>query len=78
MLSVTNPSSFLFSIVLFIMLLIFTGLPAISILADETVQNESMQQKNPFANSEITIKIIPAVNNTFGYDILISGRPLVH
>ena len=26
----------------------------------------------------ITIKIIPSANKTFGYDILLYGRPLVH
>ena len=56
------------------MLFIFAGLPGTSISADEAVR----QQKNPYADAEITIKIIPSANNTFGYDILLYGRPLVH
>jgi hypothetical protein len=39
---------------------------------------EVKDQKNPYAKAEITIKIIPAANKTFGYDILLSGKPLVH
>lgn len=46
--------------------------------ADEATSQEIRQQKNPYANAEITIKIIPSANNTFGYDILLYGRPLVH
>ena len=33
---------------------------------------------NPYANAEITTRIIPSHNNTYGYDILIYGRPLIH
>jgi hypothetical protein len=39
---------------------------------------EVKQQENPYAKAEITTKIIPSANNTFGYDILLYGRPLVH
>ena len=61
------------------MLFIVAGVPGTSISANETVgKQEAKQQKNPYANAEITIKIIPAANNTFGYDILLYGRPLVH
>ena len=60
------------------MLFIFAGLPGTSISADESTGKEVKQQKNPYANAEITTKIIPAAKNTFGYDILLYGRPLVH
>ena len=40
--------------------------------------NTEVKQANPYANAEITTKIIPSANNTFGYDILMNGRPLVH
>ena len=61
------------------MLFIVAGVPGTSISADEAVgKQEVKQQKNPYANAEITIKIIPSANNTFGYDILLYGRPLVH
>jgi hypothetical protein len=39
---------------------------------------EIKQQKSPYANAEIIIKIIPSTNKTFGYDILLYGKPLVH
>jgi hypothetical protein len=29
-------------------------------------------------SEEMTIKIIPSVKNTFGYDILKDGRPFIH
>ena len=77
MLSVKCPVSHIFLLVLFI-LLTFTGLPALLISADESTGKESEQQKNSYANAEIAIKIIPSVNYTFGYDILLYGRPLIH
>ena len=61
------------------MLFIFADLPGTSISADEASGKEGVkEQKNPYANAEITIEIIPSANNTFGYNILIYGRPLVH
>ena len=77
MLSIKYPVSHLFLAVLF-MLFIFAGLPGTSISAEEAAGKEVKQQKNPYANAEITIKIIPSANKTFGYDILLYGRPLVH
>jgi hypothetical protein len=50
----------LFLAVLF-MLFIFAGLPGTSISADEAVK----QQKNPYTDAEITIKIIPSANLLF-------------
>ena len=41
-------------------------------------KNEAKQQENPYAKADITTRIIPSVNNTFGYDILIDGKTLVH
>jgi hypothetical protein len=67
--SIKRPVSNIFLAVLFV-LFIFACFPGTSISADE--------QKTPYANAEITIKIIPAANKTFGYDILLYGRPLVH
>jgi hypothetical protein len=71
--SIKYPIPRLLLAVLF-MLFIFTAFPGPSISTDEAVK----QQKNPYANAEITTKIIPSANNTFGYDILLFGRPLVH
>ena len=73
MLSTKYSLSRLFLAVLF-MLFIFACLSGTLISADDSVE----QKKNPYANAEITIKIIPAANNTFGYDILLYGRPFVH
>jgi hypothetical protein len=78
MLPIKYPVSHIFLAALF-MLFIFAGLPGTSISADEAAGKEAKQQeRNPYTNAEISIKIIPAVNNTFGYDILVWGRPLVH
>jgi hypothetical protein len=61
------------------MLFIVAGLPGKSTSADEaSAKEEVKEQKNPYANAEITIKIIPSTKNTFGYDILLYGRPFVH
>ena len=62
-----------------LMLFIVASLPGTSISADEASdKKEGKERKNPYANAEITIKIIPSANETFGYDILLYGRPLVH
>jgi hypothetical protein len=73
----SNSTTQIFLAVLFIML-IFSGIPRTSIFAEDATGVELKQQKNPYANAEITIKIVPSANNTFGYDILLYGRPLVH
>jgi len=58
---------------------IFAGLPGTPISADEAAgKKEVKEQKNPYAKADITIKIIPAANKTFGYDILLYERPLIH
>jgi hypothetical protein len=67
----------------FFILFIFVCLPGTSISSNESaekqeVKKETKQQKNPYADAKISIKIIPSVKKTFGYDILINGRPLVH
>ena len=62
-----------------LMLFIVASLPRTSLSAGEAAnKKEVKEQKNPYANAEITIRIIPSVNNTLGYDILLYGRPLVH
>lgn len=65
----------------FLMLLIFAWLPGTSISADKTAEErgvEKKQQQNPYADAKTSIMIIPSLNNTFGYDILIHDRLLVH
>jgi hypothetical protein len=72
-----NKSAITIFLTALLMLFIFVALPETS--AEQSVSKQAVkQQKNPYANAEITIKIIPSTNNTFGYDILLYGRPLVH
>lgn len=64
------------------MLFIFVGLHEPSISVGETpakqeVKKEVTQQNNPYANAQISTKIIPAANKTFGYEIIVNGRILV-
>jgi hypothetical protein len=67
------------SIAILLALFTFTGFPKIAVSANEiTGKKEVKQKNNPYANAEITIKIIPSVKKTFGYDILLHGRPLIH
>lgn len=75
----TTPVTIFFILVL----IIFACFPGTAISADEgTVKKEVNQevkpQNNPYEKAEITTKIIPSANKTFGYDILLYGRPLVH
>jgi hypothetical protein len=77
MLFTKYPIAYISLAVLFV-LSIFTGLPGTSISSDQTAsKKEIKQEKNPYATAKITIKIIPSANRTFGYDILLYGRPLV-
>ena len=69
---------------LFLAVLIVSALfPGTSISANGNASKEEAsqavkQQNNPYADAEITIKIIPSTHKTFGYDILLQGKPLVH
>jgi hypothetical protein len=38
----------------------------------------AQDQPNPYADADISIKVIPSVNKTYGYDILLYKRPFVH
>lgn len=61
------------------MLFIFASLSGASLSADESAgRKEVKQEKNLYSSAEITIKIVPSTSITFGYDILLYGRPLVH
>lgn len=68
-------------------LFVFMGAPSELIPADknqvkseakQTLKPEANESKNPFATAKISIKIIPSINKTYGYDILVSGKPLIH
>ena len=76
-----NKISIFLSVLL--MLFIMACFPGTSISTDEPTgkqkfEKEKTQQKNPYADAQITIRIIPSANKTFGYDILLYGKPLVH
>lgn len=40
----------------------------------DTIANKN----NPYAKADLQLKIIPSENNTYGYDILIDGKLLIH
>ena len=69
----------IFLVVLFVFF-ISACIPGTSqILPDEASGKQEVKQlQNPYANAQISTRIIPSVNNTFGYDILVNGKPLVH
>ena len=74
-----NKSTTIVILAVLFALFIFAGFPGISISADKAAgKKEVKQQKNPYANAQISIKIIPATKKTFGYDILVNGKPLIH
>ena len=45
---------------------------------DKKIVRDVKEQNNPYATAKISINIIPSVNKTFGYDILVEGKPLIH
>ncbi|MDI6741807.1 MAG: DUF4907 domain-containing protein [Smithella sp.] len=59
---------------LFISFILLTSAYAVH----ETSKNKQKQQNNPYADAEISVKIIPSFNNTFGYNIVVDGKILVH
>jgi hypothetical protein len=68
----------IFPAVLF-MLVVFAGLPATALSVEKVAgKQEVQQQNNPYAKAEITSKIIPSINKTFGYDIFINGQRVIH
>ena len=76
---VTNKSIIsIFTAVLF-MLVVCAGLPATALSVEKVAgKQEVQQQNNPYAKAEITSKIIPSINKTFGYDIFINGQRVIH
>jgi hypothetical protein len=73
---------FIFFTVLFFVFILF--IPSGTAVSKDTsgkkqeTQKNIKKQTNPYANAKITIKIIPSVNKTFGYDIFLDGKLLVH
>lgn len=61
------------------LLFLFVLLPGTSISANSNADKQEVKkQKTPYADAQITIKIIPSAKKTFGYDILLNGKRLVH
>ena len=61
------------------MFAVCAGLPATALSVEKVAgKQEVQQQNNPYAKAEITIKIIPSINKTFGYDIFINGQRVIH
>jgi hypothetical protein len=69
-----------FKLVLTVLFVFFTVAchTGTSLTSNAPSVQEIKQQENPYTNAEISTKIIPSVNNTFGYDILLYGRTFVH
>jgi hypothetical protein len=62
----------------FLMLFIVAGLAGTSLSADGPGGKLLKEQENPYAKAELTTRIIPSANNSFGYDILLDRKLLVH
>ena len=45
---------------------------------DASPQNTVQVKPNPYPGADISVKVIPSVNKTYGYDILLYQRPFVH
>ena len=44
----------------------------------KTEQKTDFPSKDAFKNSQITYKLIPGINKTWGYDILVDNRMKIH
>jgi hypothetical protein len=40
--------------------------------------SNAQEKPAPYSDADISVKVIPSANKTYGYDILLYGRPLVH
>ena len=59
-------------------LFILAGFPATLLSAEHDESKVVRQPSKLYATAELDIKIIPGINNTFGYDITLDGRPFIH
>ncbi len=61
----------------FLLLIItdLTGIPSFPVCTAET---GVAQRTNPFSDAELSVQIFPSTQTTFGYDILLHGRPFIH
>lgn len=49
-----------------------------AINSDAENEQSDVNEINPYPNVDLTIIIIPAPNNTYGYNIIMGGRILIH
>jgi len=61
-----------------LVLFIFAGIPEKTISSEAAIIEPGQKQTNLYEKAEVTTKIIPSANKTFGYDVLLYGRPLMH
>ena len=61
-----------------ILLCLFSVFAGPSICEGEAAGAAAKRPADPYAEGDLTIRIISSVSGTFGYDILLQGRPYVH
>jgi len=64
--------------VLIIFCIFYSGNEAADNDLPQGIKQEDSSAVNPYKNVELTIQIIPGPNNTFGYDIMMEERILIH
>lgn len=84
--NMTHKIKRLFFLLILLTFFVFSSYPQPALSSEKnTVKNqttkEEIRQKekiNPYKKAKITTRIIPSVNKTFGYEIIVSGKILVH
>lgn len=74
-------NSFLLVFLLVTSLLTFaspTGISAKEMVVKKKVKEDITRQETSYAHAKITVRIIPSVKKTFGYDIFVEGKPFIH
>lgn len=59
-------------------MMIFALLSGAAFSGGKADGNAAGPESDPSAGMELTIRTIPGVGNTFGYDILRNGKPFIH
>lgn len=81
-----NKARFSIFVTMLFIFFIYNVLPQMSfsmehVLGKNEIKKTEPQQKensNPYANAKISTRIIPSINKTFGYEILVNGKTLIH
>jgi len=69
---------FIIPLYLFIFYIVLSVSGTAIFAGNEPSGTKSKHPKNPYADAEISVKIIPSLNNTFGYDIIVNKKTFVH